>query len=238
MAVLPIPDGYRVGERISGIINTRGAKAGIEQNWGYHAVDPSGEACILLYCNPGVFAIIDSDALEQLRTIHDKQVSWYQMQTGYAACHVIQDGISTCLTMHQVLMNYYGHGKGGLSIDHINSNKLDNRISNLRLATQSEQIENRGKLSRKYNAKELPAGLEQSDLPKFVIYYHERHGNAMREFFTVEKHPIQNLKAEGVQDHRTAQLANKRWATTKAKDVSICDKLQQAIEYIAFLDAL
>ena len=84
----------------------------------------------------------------------------------------------------------------------------------------------------------MPDGLKQSDLPKFVIYYKEKHGNGTREFFTVEKHPIQKLKESGVVDHKTAQLANKRWATTKAGSVTIRDKLQKAREYVVFLDGL
>ena len=82
----------------------------------------------------------------------------------------------------------------------------------------------------------MPEGIIQSDLPKFVIYNKEKHGSGTREFFTVEKHPLQNLKENGVINK--TELKNKRWATTKAGSVSIHDKLQQAKEYITFLDGL
>jgi hypothetical protein len=46
--------------------------------------------------------------------------------------------------------------------------------------------------------------------------YKEKRGNGYREYFTVEKHPLQNLKEKGVKDSKTEKLVNKRWATSKA----------------------
>ena len=39
MSCTPIPSGFTKGDRIDGITNKRGQKAGIEQNWGYYAKD-------------------------------------------------------------------------------------------------------------------------------------------------------------------------------------------------------
>jgi hypothetical protein len=111
-------------------------------------------------------------------------------------------------------------------------------LANLRIINQSAQNENIGKKSRKHNAKPLPEGITHEDLPKYVVYYNERNGNTRREFFTVEKHPLQNLKEQGVDDPLTRQLKNHRWASSKSKEISPQDKLEQAREYVEWLDRI
>jgi len=79
------------------------------------------------------------------------------------------------------------------SVDHYpNTHKLDNRRTNLRWATQSEQNINRGKKSRSKSAQPLPDGLTQDMMPKYIVYYKEcyhKEKNLYREFFKIEKHP-------------------------------------------------
>ena len=67
-------------------------------------------------------------------------------------------------------MNLWGQGKGTVSIDHINRDKLDNRLQNLRHASSSVQNTNMGKKNRQYNAQELPTGITHDMLPKYVYY--------------------------------------------------------------------
>jgi hypothetical protein len=79
-----------------------------------------------------------------------------------------------------------------LSIDHVNRNKLDNRRENLCWATQTVQNQNTGKRSRQFNARDLPVGITQEMLPKYVVYYREcyhKDKDLWREFFKVESHP-------------------------------------------------
>ena len=119
-----IPEGFICGNRIAGIVQTRGKTAGIESNWAYNAKDVLGNDCILMYCNPGQYVIIDNEeVLNKLREFEGKQLTWFIMSTGYAGAHVRIDSTLTCITMHQYIIEYYGHGRGKDSIDHINMNK-------------------------------------------------------------------------------------------------------------------
>jgi hypothetical protein len=235
----PIPSGFTVVKRMDGIVNTMGKAAGLEQNWGYFVKDEEGTEYILMYCNPGHYTIIDIESLPKVRNVNDKQVSWFIGKNGYPGCRTVINGKDTVLTLHQHLMNHYGHGKGQESIDHINRNKLDNRLHNLRITSQSIQNENRDKVRRQKNAKELPDEIKEIGLPKFVVYYKENVGkNNTREFFTVEGHPLQKEKEKGMQNHQTNQLKSRRWATTKSNKVCIKDKLDAAKRYIIELNSL
>ena len=233
---MEIPSEFSIVHRHDGIIQQKGKSAGIESNWYYDVINKEGNEYTLMYCRPGHFTILDSDTITRIREINGRFITWYVMKNGYVAGHIMTEKGLENIYLHQYLTGHQGHGKGQESIDHINRNKLDNRMVNLRITNQSEQNQNRGKMSRKHNAKPLPNGIEQSNIPKFVVYYNEKSGNGNREFFTVEKHPLQNLKANGIQDRRTEQLVNKRWATSKSGAISIQDKLEQAKVYVAFLD--
>jgi len=138
------------------------------------------------------------------------------------------------LYIHQIIMGCYGNGKGTLniSVDHIDQDPLNNTYNNLRIATREEQEQNsKGikegtKRARKTSAIELPEGITQEMMPKYVYYlkeYRNKEKTLSREFFRIEKHP---------------NLDKKCWATSKSNNISIQDKLKQAINKLEELNKI
>lgn len=79
------------------------------------------------------FAIVDKEDFKVLN-----QFKWHYSGVGYAARDVRENKKYKKIAMHRFLMN----PPEGMIVDHINSNKLDNRRSNLRICTQKENVYN------------------------------------------------------------------------------------------------
>lgn len=112
----------------------------------------------------------------------------------------------------------------GMSIDHINMYKLDNRRKNLRVATQSQQNSNREARSDK-----IPPCKELMDkgvmsLPKYV-----RWDNSESKF-VIEKHP--KLLQEVTEGKRKKPIMS----GTKSKSVSTFEKYQDILARLEQLD--
>jgi hypothetical protein len=79
------------------------------------------------------------------------------------------------------------------------------------------------KRERKHNAIDLPSGITQDMMRKYVVYYHEwldKDKTKEREFFKVEKHP----KLKDI------------WFSSKSNKVSIQEKLDQANKVVDDLE--
>ena len=133
------------------------------------------------------------------------------------------------LNMHQVIMNHYRKG-GDLSVDHIDRDPYNNTLSNLRIATRIEQNNNQKgvipgtKRDRQKNARQLPYGLEQIDMPKYINYnvnIWDKEKNKTREYFRIERHPL---------------LFPKVWEGIKSSKINIKEKLEQAKKVLQDLD--
>lgn len=218
---------YNIISTYKGHVKNMGKSAGKVRNTVYkvhNLTDKDRDYPIeyLMKCNDD-YTLISKESIDKVKKFNDQQVTWFKQSNGYIGAHVIIDNKNTILYLHQHLMNYYGNGVGKISIDHINRDKLDNRMCNLRLATQSEQNKNTDKRARKHNAKDLPDGFTQDMLPKYVVYYHEcydKKNNSYREFFKIEKHP----KLE------------KPIASSKSNKVSIQDKYNEILKILEKLD--
>jgi hypothetical protein len=99
--------------------------------------------------------------------------NWFLHNNGYIVCSIPTNQITKCkhtIYMHRYLMNQFEYD-GKLSVDHINRDKTDNRLSNLRIATQSEQNHNRTLKERNYIK---PDGFDvEFQLPEYIEYQAE-----------------------------------------------------------------
>lgn len=82
----------------------------------------------------GGVAIVNIEYVDWL-----SQFSWYVSDLGYAVSSINRPGLSRNTRMHRLIMSL----PTDKVVDHLNGNRLDNRVSNLRICTQAENARNR-----------------------------------------------------------------------------------------------
>jgi hypothetical protein len=223
-----IENTYKVFEFNQGHSKSKGVQAYYYfKNPFWKVINEKNEEIILMYCEKNTLCKLCSISYQKILDYeleNDIKITWFVAANGYITGN-------NKLTMHQVIMNCYGNGKGtkNISVDHIDRDQLNNCYNNLRIATFEEQHRNcKGiipgtKRERKYNAKNLPEGITQDMMKKYVVYYHEflnTEKTRSREFFKIEKHP---------------KLC-KIWIGTKSNKISIKEKLEQANKVVDDLE--
>jgi hypothetical protein len=217
---------YNVTEQISsGHRISCGRDANKLKNPIWKCINEKGKEILIMYCEKNTICILSPDSYQKIIDYEKaqnegKKLTFFKMQNGYICGN-------NKLYIHQIITGCYGNGKGtkNISVDHTDRNPLNNTMENLRIATRSEQEQNsKGiaegtKKERKKSAKQLPEGITQDMMRKYVIYYHEwlnPEKTKSREYFKVEKHP----KLEKI------------WIGTKSTKISILEKLAAANKYV------
>ncbi len=223
-----IENNYEIIERYNGHCKKLGKDANIMKNHMWKIIENNQEF-LLMYCEKNTICKLCPNSYQKIIDYENEKcdgekITWFKTTNGYIVG-------TNKLFIHQIIMNCYGNGKGtkNISVDHIDRDPLNNTLNNLRVATRKEQEQNsKGIISgtkreRKCSAKELPEGITQNMMKKYVVYYHEYlnfEKTRSREFFKVEKHP----------------KLDKIWIGTKSCKVDICDKLIQANKIVNDLD--
>jgi hypothetical protein len=123
------------------------------------------------------------------------------------------------------LGNFEGLDNNALSVDHINWYKSDNRVENLRMATQSEQNSNRDTRRDKLPPHQTLIDACITELPRHVRWDKTEHK------FVIEKHHVLlHLVDLGLRSKPTM-------SGTKKKSLSILEKYEDIVTRLAMLDA-
>jgi hypothetical protein len=172
----------------------------------------------LIHIVDDTFTKISVDDINKVLNFKDIRPCWRLFVNGYVCCSTYNDEKKEKVYyLHQLIMDVHDKDLTSMkeTVDHINNDKLDNRKENLRLVDMSIQNSNRPKAQRRKDACDLPEGIKQTDLPKYVTYRKEildKETDKYRECFVIDNHP----------------KLSKPWETTKSNKIDISKKLEIA----------
>ena len=216
------PKGYNILKYGEPYVITAGKFAGQFRNMYWKVKDNNDDTYYIMHIIDNIYTKISKRDINRVLLLDGIRPTWYLQQNGYIST-TIRTSNRKIYYLHQLIMDVHDKDNSDFeeTVDHINRDKLDNRQSNLRLVDMSVQNSNRDKPERRIDACDLPNGIVQTDLPKYVVYRNERYKLSndndqedynYRDYFYICNHP----------------KLDKRWETTKSMNISIHEKLKQA----------
>ncbi len=242
-----LPDKYKIIKEFEPHLISNGRHSGEYKNK-YWLVEENEEQFYIMYIKDNIFTKFSCESLNKIIKYESVIPSWCILPSRYIYYKYINKDIIKHLYMHQLVMNVEDVDLSDLThtIDHINRDKLDNRLSNLRIVNMSVQNSNRDKPTRRKDACDLPHGIEQTDLPKYVCYRKEildEDTNNFREFFYIKHHPKLDKVFESSKSNKISLTEKLDQIKTKLKkvesnDVEIEEDITENAKDIAEFDTI
>ena len=217
------PSNYQILEDGTSVLIKEGSCAGEYRNMYWKVKDINDNTYYLMHIKDDLYTKISKRDINKVLTFgsnnenkNNFRPTWRLFQNGYVCCTINNSLKQKVYYLHQLIMDVHNEDLTSYekTVDHINHDKLDNRRTNLRLVNMSIQNANRDKPERRVDACDLPDGIQQTDLPKYVVYRKEildKDTRNFREYFYICNHPD----------------LDKNWETTKSQKISIIEKLKQ-----------
>ena len=219
------PYNYKICKIGEPVTIENGACAKEQRNMYWKVEDENKNTYYLMHIKDNIFTKISKRDINKVLFLNNKRPTWRLFQNGYVCCTISIDSKQKVYYLHQYIMDVHNEDLTDYekTIDHINRDKLDNRRTNLRFATMTEQNTNKDKATRRGDAKtDLPIWLDE--LPKYVQYrkeIYDKVNNTTREFFIIQ-HPNQD----------------KIWESSKSNNMQLIDKFKATKLKLQLLDNL
>jgi len=170
-------------------------------------IDDIEKEFFVMYCKPNTLTYFSKESYENV-IVKNGNITWYVNSSQF-----IQSHNKEFPYLHQLIM--YEQNTDKNPIIHINGDKFDNRISNLKISNFSEINKSIGKKARSKKAIELPKELENHPLPKYVTYSKEKTtGDNYRDYLVLD----------------CPEKLEKRICSSKSMKISIIDKYNDILK--------